>query len=499
VENRKPTETQDEGSFAGKPVSRRDFLKLAGIAGATVGVGAGLGGLLAACGGTTTTTAGASTTAGPATTAGATTTSGATATTAAGPTTTAAASTEAGKEIKIGLVQPKTGAFAAFAVSDEWQVKHTEAAIKDGIVGADGKKHKVTILNRDSMSDSNRAAQVAGDLIQNDKVDLMIVSGTADTVNPTADQCEAQGTPSISNSTPWQSFYMGRGATPDKPFKWTYLHGLGLEQHTANFISMWNQIPTNKKVGLMFSNTADGAAWTNEKTGMPPLVKAAGYEATMPKMYNPGTEDFSAEIAAFKQAGCEICYGVMTTPELSNFWKGCLRASYHPKLMGAAKALVAAEELNALGDIGNNLYTSAGWTPAYPFKDTLTGMSAQELADEYEKMMGRQWGPILQEYARFEWAVDILKRTKDLSSHASILEALTTTKMTTTIGPIDFTSPVKMGTDHPVPNVYRVQMAAGQWRLAKPGGKWKFDFVLTANAGAPLVPIQDKVQPITYS
>jgi ribose transport system substrate-binding protein len=39
-------------------VSRRQFLKMAGVAGATIGVGAGLGGLLGACGtGTTTTTA----------------------------------------------------------------------------------------------------------------------------------------------------------------------------------------------------------------------------------------------------------------------------------------------------------------------------------------------------------------------------------------------------------------------------------------------------------
>ena len=34
-----------------KTVSRRDFLKIAGVAGATIGVGAGLGGLVAACGG----------------------------------------------------------------------------------------------------------------------------------------------------------------------------------------------------------------------------------------------------------------------------------------------------------------------------------------------------------------------------------------------------------------------------------------------------------------
>ena len=34
-----------------RAVSRREFLKLAGVAGAAVGMGAGLGGLVAACGG----------------------------------------------------------------------------------------------------------------------------------------------------------------------------------------------------------------------------------------------------------------------------------------------------------------------------------------------------------------------------------------------------------------------------------------------------------------
>ena len=53
----------DEDLKVGKAVSRREFLKIAGVAGATIGVGAGLGGLVAACGGTTTTTAGPTTTA----------------------------------------------------------------------------------------------------------------------------------------------------------------------------------------------------------------------------------------------------------------------------------------------------------------------------------------------------------------------------------------------------------------------------------------------------
>ena len=49
--------------LGGRPMSRREFFKMAGIAGAVVGIGGGLSGLLAACGGSTTTTAASATTA----------------------------------------------------------------------------------------------------------------------------------------------------------------------------------------------------------------------------------------------------------------------------------------------------------------------------------------------------------------------------------------------------------------------------------------------------
>ena len=80
-------ESKDLNLLQGKCVSRREFLKVAGIAGATVGMGAGLGGIVAACGGTTTTTTAASTA----------TTAAGTATTAASVATTVTAAVEMGR------------------------------------------------------------------------------------------------------------------------------------------------------------------------------------------------------------------------------------------------------------------------------------------------------------------------------------------------------------------------------------------------------------------
>ena len=40
-----------------------------------------------------------------------------------------------------------------------------------------------------------RASEVAAQLINNDKVDIMVASSTSDTVNPVSDQCEVNGVP----------------------------------------------------------------------------------------------------------------------------------------------------------------------------------------------------------------------------------------------------------------------------------------------------------------
>ncbi len=94
-----------------------------------------------------------------------------------------------GREIKIGFVTPLTGPLASFGIPDQYCVERAQEAIGDGVVCGDGVKHPVTIITMDSQSDSNRAAQVTGDLINNDKVDLVTAASTPDTVAPVADQC----------------------------------------------------------------------------------------------------------------------------------------------------------------------------------------------------------------------------------------------------------------------------------------------------------------------
>ena len=482
---------KDEGLLKSS-VSRRDFLKVAGIAGATIGAGAGLGGLIAACGGTEETT----TTAAPATT---TTAAGVTTTTATGGETTTSVSTsvEEGREVKIGFVSPLTGNISNFGVPDKYCVARATEAFGDGIVCGDGKKHKVTIVLKDSQSDTNRAATVAGDLINNDKADIVTAASTPDTVSPVADTCEASGVPCITNDCPWQPYVGSRAQGKlDTVFKWTYHTFWGLEDVQANFLDMWGQLETNKKVAAMFPNDADGNAWL---PGWKDIWAPAGLTPTIPSQFQTGTEDFSAQLGQFKKDGCEIGMGVFVPPDFTTFWKQAAQQGWKPKFGTYAKALLFPQSVESIGDIADGLTTEVWWTPAHPFTSAFIG-ETQQFADKFTAANnGAEWTQPLLHFIVFEMAVDALKRATSVDDKEAILAAVKTTKLDTIGGPIDFTAPVvgatppfKVGPCHIVENVYKTPLVGGQWRT---GTKYKFDLTIVSTAAAQglNIPVQDKV------
>ncbi len=385
---------------------------------------------------------------------------------------------------------------------DQYCVERAEEAIGDGIIGVDGIKHPVKIITRDSQSDSNRAAQVTGDLISNDNVDLVVSASSPDTVNPVADQCEANGTPCITNDCPWQAYVAGRAAGDlTKVFKWTYHTFWGLEDVQANFLDMWSQVPNNGKVGAMFPNDADGNAW---KPGWDPVWANTDLNAIIPGQFQNQSEDFTAQISQFKSEGCEIGMGVFLPTDFTTFWKQAAQQSWRPKLGSFGKALLFPESIQALGDIGAGLTTEVWWMPTHPYSSGLLGgETAQQFADEFTKRTSGQWTQPLLHFILFEMAVDTLKRATSIDDKEAILAAIKTIKLDTIGGHIDFTAPVepagppfKVGPCHIVENVYKTPQVGGQWRK---GTKWDYELTVCSNAGMPdgSIKVQDAVQPLT--
>ncbi len=403
-----------------------------------------------------------------------------------------------GREVKIGFVTPTTGPLASFGVPDAYCVDRAKEAIGDGVVCGDGMKHPVTIIVKDSQSDGARAAQVTGDLINNDKVDIVTAASTPDTVNPVADQAEAGGTPCITNDCPWQPYVAGRSqGNLNAVFKWTYHTFWGLEDVQATFLDMWSQVPNNKVVGAMYPNDADGNAWL---PGWEPVYQPAGLTAVVPSQYQVGTEDFTVQISEFKKAGAEIGMGVFIPPDFTNFWKQAIQQGWKPKLATYAKALLFPQSVEALGSIANNLTTEVWWTPSHPFTSSLLGETCQQFADKFTAANdGAQWTQPLLHFIVFEMAIDALKKATSVDDKEALIQAVKTTKLDTIGGPIDFTAPVvgatppfQVGPCHITENVYKTPLVGGQWRT---GTKYAFDLTIVSTAAATDlgIPIQDKV------
>src|ERR1700752_748623 len=185
------------------------------------------------------------------------------------------------KVVKIGHVSPKTGPLAGFGEADEFILKQVRDVLGKGMQRG-GKPFPVQLISKDSQSSGSRAAEVGPELILSDKVDLMVTSGTPDTTNPVSDQAEVNEVPCVATNCPWQPYFFGRRGDPAKGFNWTYLFFWGLEDVIAAFTALWDGTPTNKVVGGLFPNDADGNAWGDKERGLPPALAAAGYRLIDP-------------------------------------------------------------------------------------------------------------------------------------------------------------------------------------------------------------------------
>jgi len=384
----------------------------------------------------------------------------------------------AADSLKIGYVSPQTGPLAPFGEADRWVIDQMKAVFKDGIA-VGGSKVDVQIILKDSQSNPNRAGEVAGDLILKEQVALMLTAGTPETANPVSDACELNEIPCVSSVVPWQPWFFGRKGDPAKGFGWTYHMFWGLEDVIANFTNGWKSVSTNKKVGGLFPNDGDGNAWGDKELGFPKPLAAMGFTLTDPGRFQNGTQDFSAQIAAFKKEACEIVTGVVIPPDAKTFLTQARQQGFRPKVITLGKALLFPGAIEALGDLGPGLSTEVWWSPSHPFTSSLSGQSAKALAEAYEGSTKKQWTqPIGFAHALFEVAADALKRAKSARA-ADVRDAVAATALSTVVGP------VKWGGQGPFKNVSKTPLVLGQWVA---GTRNKVEVVIVNNEAARNIP-----------
>jgi branched-chain amino acid transport system substrate-binding protein len=382
--------------------------------------------------------------------------------------------------VKIGFTVPLTGSLAGFGEANPFILDAVNKLTADGIMLGD-KSYKVEIIQKDVESNSDTAASRAGELINDDGVDLMLSIATPEMINPVADQCEANGVPCLSTLAPWQPYFFGRGGDPAVGFDWTYHFFWGADQLVAVFGDMWGSVETNKTVGLLCPNDPDGNALADADTGFPAGIAAGGYTLVDPGRFQTLSDDFSSVIGQMKDGGVDIVAGIPIPPDFATFWTQAKQQGFNPKLVTMAKAVLFSSAVEALGDLGDGLASEVWWTPNHPFSSSLTGETSKEISDQFEASTGKQWTQFVGfAHALFEVCFDVLARAGSTDKQA-IADAAAATELDTLVGPIAY------GKNGLPKNISPTSLVGGQWKKTS-GGKFPFELLVVNNTQSPEIP-----------
>jgi len=375
--------------------------------------------------------------------------------------------------ILIGLPMPLTGPLADFGEASPWAEKRALQAVnrEGGIFLKElGRKLPVQIKPVDTESDPTRAAEAASRLILQDRVDLMVVLHTPDTVNPVAAVCERYETPCLSLDAPVES-WLGGG-----PYQWSYHAFWTVDALTDLYIGMWEEHAgrTNKVVGGFWPNDADGRSWSDLfKKKLPRL----GYRVVDPGRFPHSPGDFGAIIGALKKEKADIVTAVVIPPDWAVAWRQCRQQGFLPKVATSGKAILFPSAVNALGgNLPDGLTCEVWWSPHHPFRSSIDGESAAELCAAWTAETGKQWTqPIGFKHAGMEIACDVLRRAGSLDKF-KIRDAMGSTELKTIVGPVKFNEK----------HYAETPLVGGQWVKGK---RWPWELEIVYNRNHPEIPL----------
>ncbi|MGH8111202.1 MAG: ABC transporter substrate-binding protein [Rhodanobacteraceae bacterium] len=392
-------------------------------------------------------------------------------------------------EIRVGFIHPMSGALALFGQCDPYILSLVRRALTNGLT-IRGHHYRVSILDRDSQSSPSRATQLANELVTKNNVQLMLSTSTAGTVNPVSDVCEASRVPSLATNDPLEAFFFGRGGKPGhpSPFHWSFDFSFAMQQFANCYLSMWDKLKTNRKVAILYSDSAAGKAFRN---GIEPFMRKHGYTIVDPGLYQEGTTSYASQIALFKREKCQIFSTMSNDQDFFTMWRQAAEQHYNDEVIIAqvAKTGLFPQQITPLGPLGYNLAGATYWSPKYPYSSPVTGMTSAKLASGYEKATGRQWTQqVGASMAVFDMGIEALKAATNPTDRTSIRDAITNSTFATTQGPVNF----KTG---PYPNTSNADIIGGQWIMTPKGSRYPIEFVTVGNVNNPKVPIQAKLKP----
>ncbi len=377
-------------------------------------------------------------------------------------------------EILIGYVAPLTGPLSVFTVATKW-VEEQLLPIMNAEGGVYIKQYDknlpIRIIYGDCESDSTKASEVADKLVMSDGVDLLIGAWTPSVALPVSAVGERRKVPVLISNSPVNMWLEGG------PYEWATGILFDYQMTLEDYITTWDKVDTNKRVGLVLDTTVDGISTAELLSEMLP---PAGYEIVDPGRFPEDTNDYTNIISQLSQADVDILSVNMITPNFAVFWKQLKQFGWVPKVLTCGRAIQFTSDIVALGDAAG-LTTEVHWDRTFPFASSVTGQSCEEIAEAWETDHPDVQVPstLGYDYSCLETAYDALKRCETLEP-ADILAAILATDLDTPFGKVTFDDR----------NASIMPCVTAQW---VEDDKWGYTMKVVASDTYPLIPAVDPI------
>jgi branched-chain amino acid transport system substrate-binding protein len=187
--------------------------------------------------------------------------------------------------------------------------------------------------------------------------------------------------------------------------------------------------PKPLKVAI-FAETTDwgaelGGAWRQE-------AEARGYEIVADETYAPGSTDFSDLILTAKDGGAQVVLALPNPPDAITIVKQMKELDFNPAITALVRGADAITWSENMGKDGDYVLLSAGGNPEADFPGALDMVKRHQ--DKFEKTAAGTTAPA---YSTVQILVDAIQRANSLDP-AAIRDAIAATNLTTVAGPVTF-------------------------------------------------------------
>ena len=348
------------------------------------------------------------------------------------------------KPIKLGYVSPQTGPLAAFAEADNFVLGQFREAMKGGLkIGNATRPIEVSVKDSQSNPEPRRRGRQGADRARQGGPDAgrLDARDHQSRVHPVRDRGGGvrldQGAVAAVVHRPAGQSRRRPASLETLQLRLPLLLGPGgrdrrLHQHVGPA-----RRPT-RSVGGAVPQRRRRQRLGRQEVGFPPVLDKQGYKLVDPGRYQNLTDNFSAQITAFKNAQCRDRHRRGAAARLHHVLEAgdCSRASSRRR-PPSARPSCSRWRWRRSARTATTSPPRCGGRRAIPSSRRSTADSAKQLADAYEAATKKQWTqPIGFIHSLFEVATDVLKRTAEVGNAKARVEAIAATNLDTVVGKV---------------------------------------------------------------